>query len=77
MFSNYLIESYYVFNSLINKIIKAQPNLNDEQRKELRANLKQLNNKDLVAYYNSLGINAGFNNQRNEEDEESSEGSSE
>ncbi len=80
MISSYLIESYYVFNGLIKKIVDEQPNLSVEQRKELRANLKRLNNKELVAYYNSLGINAGYSNQRNEEDEKSeneAEGSSE
>lgn len=75
MFSNYIIESYYVFNSLIKKILNAQPNLTQEQKTQLRSELKALNNKDLVNYYNStIG---GIPNQTtiNTEDDKESEGS--
>lgn len=54
MFSKYLLESYYAFAALITKIIDAQPNLTPEQATQLRSELKVLNNKDLVSYYNSV-----------------------
>ena len=54
MFSSYLLESYYAFNSLIQKILSAQTKLNDVQKKELRSQLRSLNNKELVSYYNSM-----------------------
>ncbi len=77
MFKSYIIESYYAFNGLIKKIINAQPNLTAEQKTALRAELKSLNNKDLVSYYNSIvGITntSNVNNETNN-DEKEGEGS--